>query len=188
MRSITLRLTTTLVAVVVAGLVLVHGQTPVQAPWVQTPPAQQAPAPQPPAPQMPTMMPTMQSVPPAAPTPQTIPPAPGTVTADAPLVPPLPLCPELPAGINDVGPMLDHIESLVNETIGKESASVAVARPTMGASDAAASATGATGTAGGSQPAPMTATGKTKTMVAIDRDKLDEIRAAADQINAILKK
>jgi hypothetical protein len=155
------RLTTVLASAAVAGLVLVHAQTP---PVAQTPP--------------------MQQTPPVQPTP---PPPPGTViTAEATLAPPLPPCPSVAPGLADVGPMLDRIAAIVNQSVGSETQSVSLAQKaaTSGAADAPVTM----GTTGNVESAPMKVKGGASNKVSIERDKLDEIRAEVAQIRAILKR
>ena len=104
MRFITLRLTTVLATVAVAGLALVHAQAPPVPPMQQTPPVQ-----------------------------QTTPPPPGTViTTGVPLAPPLPPCPAVPPGLSDIGPMLDRITAIVNQSVGDESKAVSLAAKEAG--------------------------------------------------------
>ncbi len=156
MRLITLRLTTVLATVAVAGLALVHGQTP---PVQQTPPAQQTAPMQPPT----------------------------VIGPAAAVVPPIPPCPSLPPGLSDVGPMLDHIVSVVDQALGSVSASMTAAQvATTGTAPGSMTSTGMMGTS--AQPAPITVSGGTTNKVSIDRDKLDEIRVEVEQIKAILKK
>jgi hypothetical protein len=171
-RPTTLRLPGALAALAFAGLAaitIVHGQTPT----VQQPPAQQAPpqpvSPVPPAP--------VQQPPTVAP-----PPVVAIDTAPAPAVVP---CPTLPPGLNDVGPILDHISQVMNDALGNASSSVKVGQvATTGSANAAP--TGMMGS--DTQPARMTVTGGSTNKVSIERDKLDQVRAEVEQLKTTLKK
>jgi len=85
--------------------------------------------------------------------------------AAAAMVQPVPCVSSLP-GISDAPVMLSHIDDILNDAVNK----TPVVTKQMTA--------GAVGTSGGGAV----------TKVAIDRDKLDEIRAEIAQLKAILKK